>query len=99
VILLSVAQRKRPVVRIVKRIEGCYETQKVESGRVYRWCPECIVVECDCRKRLILTASVTICDECGTDHAAVVREELTARRLADDKAARWVDNQTAPFFT
>ncbi len=75
------------MIRVIKRVDGRYETQDVEFGRVYKWCPECVVLECGCGKRLILTASATICDECGTDHAAVIREELTARQLADDKAA------------
>ncbi len=73
-------------MRVIKRVDGRYETQDVEFGRVYRWCPECVVLECDCGERLILTACATICDECGADHAAVIREELTARRLAHDKA-------------
>ena len=85
--LLSVAERRRPIVRVIKRVEGCYKAQDVEFGRVYKWCPECVVLECDCYERLIVAAFATICDECGADHAAVVRDELAARRLADDKAA------------
>ncbi len=68
------------MVRVIKHLEGRYETQDVEFGKVYRWCPECVVIECDCGARQTLTASMTSCGECGADHAVVVREELAARR-------------------
>ncbi len=67
------------MVRVVKHVEGSYETQDVEFGTVYRWCLDCVVVECDCSERSILAASSTTCDECGADHAAMVREELATR--------------------
>ena len=47
-------------MRIVERIAGHYDSQVVEFGRVYTWCPECVVAEC----------------ECGLDHTARIREEL-----------------------
>jgi hypothetical protein len=62
-------------VGVIERAEGRYEVQDVEFGRVYKWCPERVVVECDCGERAILTASETTC-RCGVDHSAVVREEL-----------------------
>jgi hypothetical protein len=34
---------------------GHYEVQEVDFGTVYRWCPECVVVECDCGQRTTLT--------------------------------------------
>jgi len=57
---------------VIKRVEASYETQDVEFGTVYRWYPECVVVECDCGERSILTAFSTICGGCGADHAAIV---------------------------
>ncbi len=55
--------------------EGRYETQDVEFSRVYRWwCPECVVVECDCGGRSILTASVTTC------HRAARTTQLSSER-------------------
>jgi hypothetical protein len=62
-------------VGVIERAEGRYEVQDVEFGRVYRWRPEQVVVECDCGSRAILTASEITC-RCGVDHAAAVREEL-----------------------
>ena len=73
----------------IERKEGRYEVQEVEFGRVYRWCPECLVVECDCGERLALTASMTTCHWCRVDHASVVREELATRRLGDEALHPW----------
>ena len=38
----------------LERLEGHYDAQEVPFGTVYRWCPECLVVECKCGKRLTL---------------------------------------------
>jgi hypothetical protein len=70
-------------MRIVERIAGHYEAQVVEFGRVYTWCPECVVAECECGKRAtfrrsdVVECSVTAC-ECGLDHTARIREELVS---------------------
>jgi len=36
------------MVRVIERSGGRYEVQEVEFGRVYKWSPECVVIECDC---------------------------------------------------
>jgi hypothetical protein len=41
-------------VEVLERLEGHYDAQEVPFGVVYRWCPECVVVECKCGKRLTL---------------------------------------------
>ncbi len=61
------------MARVVKHLEGSYETQDVEFGTVYRWCPECVVVECDCGESSILAAFSTTCGGCGADHAVILR--------------------------
>ncbi len=71
---------------ILERTEGHYDVQEVEFGMVYRWCPESVVVECDCGERPTLTSSSITC-ECGADYAAIVWEEFTARRPEDDELA------------
>ena len=68
--------RKAKYAKVIECVEGHYETEKVPLGMVYRWCPECIVVECGCGERLILGDSVTTCAGCGADHAAIVQEWL-----------------------
>ena len=75
----------------LERIEGHYEAQDVEFGRVYRWWPKCVVVECECGQRLSLTSSMTTCRWCGTDHAAAVREEEVVghQQLGDEVLHPW----------
>jgi hypothetical protein len=63
-------------VEVVECIEGHYESEKVPFGRIYRWRTECVVAECSCGERMILTRSMTTCPGCGTDYAAVVQEWL-----------------------
>jgi hypothetical protein len=78
-------------VKIIERIPAHYEVQAVEDlGRVYRWCPERVVLECGAYgtrrtfKRSTLIASLAHC-ECGVRCSASVREELIVEKLAEDK--------------
>jgi hypothetical protein len=78
-------------VRIVERIPAHYETQEVEDiGRVYKWCPEQVVLECGacCArktfKRSSLLTSIVAC-ECGARCSESVREELIVEQLAEDE--------------
>jgi hypothetical protein len=72
-------------VQVMERIAGRYDVEEVEFGRVYRWRPESIVVECFCGERLSLTSSATVCSECGADHAIAVQESLPTRQPGRDK--------------
>lgn len=76
-------------MQVIERTEGHYDVQEVEFGTVYRWCPECVVVECDCGERLTLTRSESTCSECGVDHAAIIREDLAIRRVGDETIYPW----------
>jgi hypothetical protein len=60
---------------VIEHTEGHYEVQRTSYGEAYVWCPECVVVECDCGERPVLTAAETVC-HCGTDHATLIRDEL-----------------------
>ncbi len=74
----------------VERAGGYYEVQEVEFGRVYRWCPEHVVVECECGESLTLTGSTTTCRWCGVDHAATIRKELGSRgQLSEEALHPW----------
>lgn len=73
----------------IERTEGHYDVQEVEFGRVYRWCPGCVVLECDCGERLTLTNSVNTCNRCGANHATAVREKLADDRLGDEALRPW----------
>jgi hypothetical protein len=78
----------RPEVQVIERLAEHYDTQETEFGRIYHWCPECVVVECKCGKRKTLSRSELIkaepeC-ECGTDNTASVREEVVLELLDED---------------
>ena len=73
---------------MIECTEGHYEVQKTSYGKDYVWCPEHIVVKCDCGERLVLTASETLC-WCGADHAALVREELASKRSSEEVSHPW----------
>jgi hypothetical protein len=72
------------VVKVIECVQAHYKVEDVEFGKVYKWSPECVVAECNCGKRLYLTASTSSCDECGTDHVAAIQEELTDRWQRDE---------------
>ena len=77
------------MAKVIERIHARYEVQDVEFGKVYKWHPERVVVECGCGERLFLVASSTTCDECGTDHAIGVNEASTGRRQSDAILHPW----------
>ena|SRR5215216_1118156 len=67
-------------MQVIERLEEHYELQEVPFGRSYTWCPECVVVECDCSEELtfkmsVLTGSAAVC-ECGADLTADIQEKL-----------------------
>ena len=68
---------------VIERTQGHYEVQETSYGEAYVWCPECVVVECDCGERPVLSASQSTCG-CGADHAALIGEELASRRSSEE---------------
>ncbi len=42
-------------MQVIEHAEGRCETQKIDFGTGYRCYPECIVIECDCGERSIVT--------------------------------------------
>lgn len=68
---------------VIKHARGHYEVHELPYAKDFDWCPECVVLECDCKRRLTLTTSETTC-ECGADHTSLVREELESRAVGDD---------------
>ena len=67
------------MVKVVERLTAHYEVEDVPMGKVYRWCPEKAVVECDCGETLILDSSATVCAKCGEDHALLIEQVLDPR--------------------
>lgn len=76
------------MAQVIQRVEGRYEVQDVELGRVYRWRPGRVVVECGCGERVALTSSKSIC-RCGADYAAVLDGQLAALPVKDEAADPW----------
>ena len=47
------------VTQVIERVEAHYEMQATEMGTtLYRWCPESLVIECECGERATLTEEV-----------------------------------------
>lgn len=74
----------RAVAKIIERVRARYEVEDVEMGKVYRWRPESVVVECGCGEKPTLTASKHACGQCGADHRTVVQDEVSGARLEDE---------------
>jgi ribosomal protein S27AE len=69
------------VTQVIERVEAHYEVQRVEEmDTLYRWCPESVVIECECGERATLAASRSACGECGADHEAIIEEVLNVRQ-------------------
>ena len=80
---------------VIECTEGHYEVQQTSYGEAYVWCPEHVVVKCDCGERPILSASETACS-CGTDYVALVRKVLASHRAPHPWEAEydeWRKNQ------
>ena len=82
-------KKKSRLVTVIECTEGSYEVQDVEFGKVYKWCPENVVVNCDCGEKVTLTSLEATCGACGADHAPQLQEELDARPLKDEAVHPW----------
>ena len=76
-------------MRIIERLEGYYEAQDVQFGRVYRWCPESVLIEWACGrrsayKRSTLIACVIAC-ECLRENTADIRAELLVAQPPEEE--------------
>ena len=92
------------MAKVIERVQARYEVRDVEFGKVYKWRPERIVVQCPCGQRLSLTSSMTSCVECGHDHMLAVQEASTNRNPSDQTLHPWryysearVDASSLPF--
>jgi hypothetical protein len=79
------------LVRIIEQLEGHYEVQDVEFGKVYKWHPDSAIIECECGKRSTysqssLIGSVSTC-ECGEDHMEPIQEEELITPLPEEDEA------------
>ena len=72
------------MVNVVECVGARYELQDVEIGKLYKWCPANITVECGCGERPTLTSSTTTCFRCRTDHMDVFAEVLGIHKEDED---------------
>jgi hypothetical protein len=72
--------------KVLERLDAQYEVREVPMGKVYRWRPESVVVECgECGENQTLSASRHACEECGADHRPVVEQVLDPRPEYENK--------------
>jgi hypothetical protein len=83
-----VGEGKIVVAKVIEHAQARYDIQEVPFGRVYKWHPESVLIDCECGERTFLTASMYTCEECGAEHAGLVRENLTERRRLEDEDLR-----------
>ena len=76
---------ERAMSTVIEGTQGHYEVQETSYGEAFVWCPECVVVECDCGERPILSASQSTCG-CGADHADLIRGELASGCSSEEVA-------------
>ena len=65
--------------KVIERLDAHYQIEDLPMGKVYRWCPEKALVECNCGETPTLAASATTCTRCGTDHTPLIQEVLDSR--------------------
>jgi hypothetical protein len=82
-------QTNTKYAKVIERTEGYYALEEVPFGVVYRWQPGYVLIECGCGTMLSLSCLMATCSECGTDHAAVVGEELAGQCSEDETLHPW----------
>ncbi len=77
------------MTQVIERVEAHYEVKQVEMGTVYRWCPESVVIECDCGHSFTAEgARAASCPRCGTEHTGGDSRELGGKPLTEEEAYR-----------
>ncbi len=76
------------MARIIECAEGRYEVREIPYGKAYAWCPDCVVIKCECGERITLTPSQLRC-RCGADHRSLFQEELDSRQLSGGASRPW----------
>jgi hypothetical protein len=85
----------------VERVEGHYETQDVEFGKVYKWVPADALIECECGQLFTIEGITTSCPRCSADYTGVVRrlkgqpskEDDTSTTNAQREYQEWIKDE------
>ena len=77
------------MAKVIEYVKAGYEVEEVEMGTVYMWCPESVVIECDCGQSFTVegAAKVASCPRCGAEHRGVARG-LADKLLTEEEAYR-----------
>ena len=73
-------------MQVIERVEAHYEVQEIAYGTVYRWCPGCLLLECDCGESLECKSPTDHC-RCGAGCAAAF--EGLDQELWESQKAPW----------
>jgi hypothetical protein len=78
------------VTQVIERVEAHYEVEEVEMGTVYRWCPESVVIECDCGHSFTAEGAraASSCPRCGAEHPGSASRGLGGKPLTEEEAYR-----------
>ena len=83
------------MVQILERLQAHYESREMPFATVYEWHPAAVALECECGKKVTLSATssttTTTCSGCGADLATFVHE-------IREREGRLPDNLTHPWF-
>jgi hypothetical protein len=87
------------LAKVIACVQAHYEVHDVEMGKVYRWRPKRIVVECEeCGENQTLSASKHLCEKCGADHGPVVEEVLEAHANEDEERLDHPWRSLSPYY-
>jgi hypothetical protein len=66
---------------IIERVQAHYKVSEVPFGKTYEWHPATLALECDCGKKVTLTATSTtaICSGCSADLGDAFVHDIKAR--------------------
>ncbi len=71
--------------KVVERVDARYDIQELQVGKVYKWRPESLLIECECGQMTTLTGSDTTCEKCDKEHTAFFQEAIRDQRNKDQR--------------
>jgi len=77
------------LAKVIEQVEAGYEVEEVEMSTLYRWCPESVVIECDCGQSFTVEgAKVASCPRCAANHSGGVGRGLAGKPVTEEEAYR-----------
>jgi hypothetical protein len=81
------------MVQILERLQAHYESRQMPFGKVYEWHPAAVALECECGKKVTLSATsstTSTCGRCGAELDTFVHDIREREgRLPDKLAHPW----------